>query len=1087
MANLLKFLADKLDEVISDAEYSVPGAIASIKPKLDALTNISVSSLDDIKAWIDAFTSLGDEAVRETLLVRVIQIHVPRLAEILTLVGVFRFMPGNEPAGGRVDSFKIDWDRARALLKPSGPALDNAWMTALLEKANKIADVKAIQALTSLTVVSPKEAMQLEYARQGFGSLPMPGAPGVTLQELLDLIHSPLSIPLPSALDLTIEQFKAKAGALGPNGGFAVTGPDVFDARHPLNGYGVQLDLNPVEFFTGAARLDLGGGWSAAARSALTGPHDLKAVVADNAVNVSGSVPDLSLSIAKGQIGGEPALTIGSSGGTRLEVGAVSSGLKLSPGSATPLSFRFSLDRVAFVVSASDLSLGLLGGLGSSEALRAETDLTISYASDQGWQATAGADGALGVRATLPINRTLGAPGAGVTVDRLIVAIEADIAASPFLPRFKVLVGANAEIGPVQVQVDGAGVSFGLFGAGPVLRAEPPSGMGMLFAAGPISGGGFLDRVGLDEYAGALQLNLLGLGAFAYGIYKKLPSGSPSIVALIGVRFPFPGIQLSWGFALTGVGGLVGINRRADTDLLRDRLASGAAGNVLFNEDPVRNAPTLVNDLRAFFPDKPGTFLVGPTLQLNWLFLVRLDLGVFIELPGPSQIFLAGSARIVLGASEELALVYLRLDFIGGVDLTASLVYFDASLVNSHVLQVLRITGGCAVRLCYGPNGYFLFSVGGFHPAFNPGSLALPKLDRCGSTLSADAAVASVWLKMAMYFAVTPNTLQVGSSVEAGLTLGPIDAHGWFRFDAMIQFHPFYFQADIDAGFDIEVDGVSLCGVRLIGMLSGPGPIVIHGEASVKILFVRISGSLTVKLGNDSADKPEAIADLLERLKPELSEPKNIRAEGDDPLVVLRPRPSTVSLPLATPAGAVIWEQKRVPLKREITRLDGAPLAGNGHQVTVTTSLPTTDESDWFGLGSFTTLNGSEALNNATFVQDVSGVRVGAGSPVSVNGIDCDQSIDLKTIPEFHKELKIAISLYGSDGLAALSLDRSGPAPPRPGAAMVTIDQSKWNGVDAKGGAVTEGVGAGQAFMAARKRGGVSICASDLPVSLAGL
>lgn len=50
MANLLKFLADKFDEVISGAEYPVPAAIASIKPKLDALTSISVSSLDDIKA-----------------------------------------------------------------------------------------------------------------------------------------------------------------------------------------------------------------------------------------------------------------------------------------------------------------------------------------------------------------------------------------------------------------------------------------------------------------------------------------------------------------------------------------------------------------------------------------------------------------------------------------------------------------------------------------------------------------------------------------------------------------------------------------------------------------------------------------------------------------------------------------------------------------------------------------------------------------------------------------------------------------------------------------------------------------------------
>src|SRR5262249_45201154 len=191
------------------------------------------------------------------------------------------------------------------------------------------------------------------------------------------------------------------------------------------------------------------------------------------------------------------------------------------------------------------------------------------------------------------------------------------------------------------------------------------------------------------------------------------------------------------------------------------------------------------------------------TLKLDWLKFITLDLGVFIELP-EFKFILAGSARLLIGASEDAALTYLRLDFLGIIDTKEQLISFDAALVNSHVLQIFRVTGGAAVRLCYGPNGYFVFSVGGFHPSFDPGPFRVPRIARCGATMSVSVGV-KVWLKLEMYLAVTPNTFQLGAGVEAGLELGPISAHGWFKFDALIQFHPFHFVARIDAGFDVEV------------------------------------------------------------------------------------------------------------------------------------------------------------------------------------------------------------------------------------------------------------------------------------------
>ena len=354
---------------------------------------------------------------------------------------------------------------------------------------------------------------------------------------------------------------------------------------------------------------------------------------------------------------------------------------------------------------------------------------------------------------------------------------------------------------------------------------------------------------------------------------------------------PPPGVQIGFGFAVTGVGGLVGINRRADTDVLREQLASGTSADILFCDNPTHNGLAVIGQLPRLFPAAKDVFLVGPTLQISWLTLFKIDAGVFIELPGPREIFVAGSARLVIG-SESSALVYLRMDFIGGVDLTKSLIYFDAALVNSQVLQVFKITGGVALRIAYGDNGYFLFSVGGFHPSFNPGGLEVPQLARAGTS----ASVAIAWLKLENYFALTSNTFQLGAGVEVGVEIGPISAHGWFRFDALAQFEPFQFTATIDAGFDVEVEGVSLCGVRVTGTMSGPGPLVVYASASVKVLFVRISKHVTVTFGDEGGVALKAIGNLVDLITPEVNNPANIRCEGDDTSVMLRPdAPSTVN------------------------------------------------------------------------------------------------------------------------------------------------------------------------------------------------
>ena len=103
--------------------------------------------------------------------------------------------------------------------------------------------------------------------------------------------------------------------------------------------------------------------------------------------------------------------------------------------------------------------------------------------------------------------------------------------------------------------------------------------------------------------------------ATAFGIHEL--TGVPtdvdrdrSFVLVVGTSFR-PGIPLGYGIRIIGIGGIIGIDRRADTDALRERLTSGAVGNILFAEDPVRNAPILLGDLAALFPVSPATTSSG--------------------------------------------------------------------------------------------------------------------------------------------------------------------------------------------------------------------------------------------------------------------------------------------------------------------------------------------------------------------------------------------------------------------------------------------------------------------------------------------
>lgn len=1089
---VVSFFKDNLAGDPAAGDAPPPGKLGDIPAIIDTLTQIELGPGNNGPAdWLDAIRSLiTDTELRDTIIVRALQLKAPRVAEALVAAGLVEvnFHPNETP---RAFSFEIAWDKLDNYLKHPGAAVIDTMLTRIKDGD----DLKVAQVLSAKLLTAPRELLAMEYAEQGFAALPDPQGDGVVdlTQLVSDLINSPLRIALPFTPPLDDAQLLERvkwARDHSDSDYVALLGPEPAGPR-PLDGFGLELKLAKAEEFA-ARSLDLGSGWKLHAATTGAGAQTFRLVVSNDAP-LAHDV-DASFDISLDWTPSAGKIIVGPPEGTRLEAGPVGLAFRFEasgpppPTPAAPLfSIRGSAQQVAFVLATTDL--GLLGKILPLPAeIKLQGDVAIGYRQGVGLQAEVAADQPIALELPLPLDLNIGSGDAGLTLDHVLARLEIQPSGDGVQARVMLKLGASGRFGPVAVAVDGLGGWFGKWGDAK-FGFVPPTGFSVSLDAGPVSGGGFLAALPDDQFAGGLDIKVIGIGVGAFALFGEADN-APAFVGVLGIRLPSPGIQIGFGFAVTGVGGVVGINRRADTDVLREQLATGFSADILFCDDPVGNGLAVIGQLPRIFPVAKGVFLIGPTFQVTWLQLFKLDAGVFIELPGPREIFVAGSARLVIG-TEDAALVYLRADFIGGIDLVKSLIYFDAVLVNSQVLQVFKVTGGVALRIAYGDNGYFLFSVGGFNAAFNPGGLELPALARAGTS----ASVSIAWLKLENYFALTSNTFQIGAGIEAGVKIGPISAHGWFRFDAMAQFDPFKFTATIDAGFDVEVKGVSLCGVRVTGTLSGPGPLVVYARASVKVLFVRITKDVTVRFGSDGGNRPRAIGSLVDLLAPEFAQAANLRCEGEDSAVMLKPDTPTIvgNTPVVGVVGAIIWEQKRVPFGHSLQRFEGVPIAAGANGALHCLNLAGAGadyapEQDWFGTGSFMQVSDSEALNNARFVQAQSGMRVGTGAQTTIDRVDYEVTTDVIKLPKrtFVGTCKLQSS-YVSAAMAAASVDRFGGAPVMSGGARLKATQEQWNACGSDGAVIASGLSSSQAFLTVRDGKGTAQPAIARAVALEGV
>ncbi|HEV2452454.1 MAG TPA: DUF6603 domain-containing protein, partial [Streptosporangiaceae bacterium] len=680
--------------------------------------------------------------------------------------------------------------------------------------------------------------------------------------------------------------------------------------------------------------------------------------------------------------------TVGNADHTPMQVLTVADGLGLTVGGVgVGAGVDVSSGQLSALVSAA-LTGGVLNistkHLDSFIASLIPIDATVAFNLTFGWSSAHGVfiEGNASPKFDIALNQSIGP----FTLDTLHIQLTLG---QPDLP-FELSLDGSGVLGPLGVSVQRLGITADLVfqrgNLGPVdlsLGLKPPTGLGIQIDAGLVAGGGFVSYdPAQGRYAGVLDVTLADVVSVKViaVLDTKLPDGSSGFSFLLIITFDFPPVQLGFGFTINGVGGLGGINRTMVIDALQAGLRAHNLDNILFPPDPVDNAPQIISEIESFFPPADGRYLFGPMFSIGWgtPTLLDLEVGVILEVPDPVRLAILGEIKATI-PSPDFALISLKIQVLGTIDFGLQKLAIDGTMYDSYLLA-FQLAGDLALRLNWGDNPDFLFSLGGFNPHFTPPP-DVPALKRLTVSLGSGD---NPRLSASSYFAVTSNSLQFGANVDAYAAAGGFAVHGYIGFDTLFIFSPFSFEIDFSAGFDISFDGASLAGIKLDASLSGPTPWHLHGDASLHILFFDVSASIDLTWGDSTAATLPSTP-VLPPLTAALGDPRNWSASPPptgNPGVSLASIPADPTLIVVQPGGMLNVREIIVPLDIPITEFNNAPPA-DGTEFSISsvtlngTPVATTAKQEDFAIAQFTDMSDADKLSAPSYEPFDAGVSIG--------------------------------------------------------------------------------------------------------------
>lgn len=412
----------------------------------------------------------------------------------------------------------------------------------------------------------------------------------------------------------------------------------------------------------------------------------------------------------------------------------------------------------------------------------------------------------------------------------------------------EVLADASFTLGPFTIAVNGFDVE---------VPFEDPSdlsvglkGLDLSYSAPPLAiSGGFLEQSS-DLFVGQLSVTSDILSLAALGEYGKT-SGHTTLALFASLTDPPLGGPVFC--VVTGLAAGGGYNSKLNVPTQASGVASfalveAATGGVAVN-DPFTViessvTPSLGDDWLALGLNFTSFELINSTVLLTASFGHDLQFAVL------------GQSEVSIPPDSTERLAYAQLDVLARFVPAEMLVSVEGVLSkNSFVLDPnCHIQGGFIYML--EGDGTFIVSYGGYAPAFDYKSRGYPAVPRLGLSWNIDSHISIVG---DLYFALTPAAMMAGGGLKATWNCGIIAA--WFdvSVNILIQWRPFYYEADFSMSlgvkFDLKIGFIHVHFSFHIGASLGISGPPFHGYAHIDLDII----SFTITFGPQSS-KPAALS-----------------------------------------------------------------------------------------------------------------------------------------------------------------------------------------------------------------------------------
>jgi hypothetical protein len=756
-------------------------------------------------------------------------------------------------------------------------------------------------------------------------------------------------------------------------------------------------------------------------------------------IYIAPSGVDVKIGGAAGQIGASarvdvgrtpPLIVAGDAASTRLELwqAHLKLGAKGSAAGAFEVEIEAAIDQMKLVLDVGEGD-GFLQKVLGGNPQTIELNPGVAWSNVRGFRFM----GELRLELELPVHIDIGGV---IFIESIYIEIGAGSSGEV---EVVLAVTGGLELGPVAASVERMGIAVDAKGAdsqnpgnlGPLdlgFGFKLPDGVGMVIDASVVTGGGFIGHKD-DEYDGILEVAVIEIVQLkVIGILNtRMPDGSQGFSLLLIITAEFQPIQLSYGFTLNGVGGLAGINRTMVTDVIRAGIRNGTVSSIMFPEDPIKNAPQLISNLRSIFPVAEGRYVFGPMIKIGWgASIITAAVGVLLELPAPIRIVILGQIRVVL-PDEDAAVVKVKLDLVGVIEFEKKQISIDASIFDSTIAG-LALSGDMAMRLDFGDRPNFALSMGGLHPDYPPPP-NFPKLERLTLQFGSGD---NPRIAAETYMAVTANSFQVGANLGLHAEAGGFAVDGGLGFDALFIFAPsFSMVAEMHAGVQLLHGKDVLMSVKLEFKFSGPHPWHAQGSASAHILCFEVS----VPFDKQWGDPSQVVVAALDAKKPvldALADPRNWSASlpvGEEPAVTFGDMAAAEDAILVHPMGRLTVRQKVAPLDYTMSLFGNAPASGaNRFRIAGSTlgNGQVDSVSDKFAVGQFTKMSDDEKLTHPSYEPFHSGASIGADETTAGHVASLDVRFETTLIDE-RKQLQTApLYALGAEKLVLASQSAAG-------------------------------------------------------------